>query len=342
MGDQNYKFTYNRRAIDLVTTVTELGFSGQQRIDPNDPGSLFQPYGPHTMLKIDPGGNNPIALGILNIVWQPGRNGTLVEESAWMPVSRLSFNIIDVTQTQCLNLVWRDQSNPTHFTNITEVEATPPPGSASSQPFTTTTDAAESLYGSVASCLTQLCNPLFPVEWTRFDVAYNGEAAALQWATAQEINNDFFIVERSVNGTDFSNIGQVEAMGSNSEYTFNDAAVNATGANRLFYRIRQLDVDGESSTTDVVELVLENKLGLLGVYPNPANEVISLKLDAIDIDSITLSISDALGRVVHLEERSINPQDEVSVDVRNLASGFYVVRVHDGIHSASSRFHIVR
>ncbi|MEZ4687877.1 MAG: hypothetical protein R3B47_17980 [Bacteroidia bacterium] len=165
MGDQNYKFTYNRQAINMTTSVTELGFSGQLKINPNDPNSLFQPYNPHSLLKIDPG-TGSIALGILNIVWQPGRNGLLVEDSGWAPVSRLTFNIVDPGQTQCLNLVWRDQSNATHFTNITEVEAIPPAGSASTQPFTTTTDATESFYGSVASCLDILCNPTFPVEWT--------------------------------------------------------------------------------------------------------------------------------------------------------------------------------
>jgi hypothetical protein len=341
MGDQNYKFTYNRQAIDLTTSVTELGFSGQKKIDPNNPNSLFQPYGPHNMIKIDPGSGS-IALGILNIVWQPGRNGILVEDTGWAPVSRLTFNIVDPGQTQCLNLVWRDQSNANHFTNITEVEPTPPPGSASTQPFTTTADATEQLYGSIASCLDQLCNPLFPVEWTGFDVVYNGDFAEVNWSTAQEINNDYFVVERSTDGNSFREIGQVEAKGSNNEYRFDDLTVNAAGVSRMYYRVRQVDIDGQSSTTDVVELVLDGALGLDGVFPNPANKFVNLKLNAIDIDSITITISDAAGRVVLREERMVDQQHEIKVDVSQLGIGFYVVRVHDGVSSASSRFHIMR
>ncbi|MEZ4687878.1 MAG: T9SS type A sorting domain-containing protein [Bacteroidia bacterium] len=149
-------------------------------------------------------------------------------------------------------------------------------------------------------------------------------------------------MERSTNGSSFSEIAQVGAKGSNSSYQFDDQTVNATGANRLYYRIRQVDVNGASSTTDVVEVVLDGKLGLNGIYPNPADEFVTLKLDAVDIDSITITISDGAGRLVFVEERLINQQDELKIDVSKLAIGFYVIRVNDGVNSASARFQIMR
>ena len=344
MGDQNYKFTYNRQAIDLINapgSVTELGYSGVLKVNPSNPNSLFQPYGPHTLIKIDPG-TGSIALGILNIVWQPGRNGILVEDTGWSPVSRLQFNIIDPSKTQCLNLVWRDQSNSTHFTNITEVEALPPAGSASTQPFSTTTDASEKLYLNENSCLDILCNPTFPVEWTGFDVVYKGAFSEVTWTTAQEVNNDYFVVERSLNGNSFSQLGRVEAKGSNSEYRFEDREINSLRTQRVYYRVRQIDVDGGSTGTDVVELVLTGKVSVVGVYPNPAKNYVTLQVDASDLDAVTISIVDPLGRVVRRVNRTMNGRNETTVDVKTLPQGTYIVRVHDGLNSATAKFMIVR
>lgn len=344
MGDQNYKFTYNRQAIDLVNSagsVTELGFSGTLRVNPGNPNSLFQPYGPHTLIKIDPGSGS-IALGILNIVWTPGRNGILVEDTGWAPVSRLQFNIIDPNQTQCLNLQWRDQSNPNHFTNITEVEALPPPGSPSTQPFSTTIDAAEQLYANVSSCLDVLCNATFPVEWNGFDVTYSGSSAKLTWSTALELNNDYFVIERSVSGNRFEHVGQVNAKGSDSDYIFYDESVNSVNSSRVYYRVRQVDVNGASTTTDVVELILDGSIQVVGVYPNPSKDFINLMLDAPELDSITISINDASGRIVYNTVKRVEGQDNIQVDVRNLSNGIYIIRVHDGMNGATAKFQIVR
>ena len=189
-----------------------------------------------------------------------------------------------------------------------------------------------------------LCNPTFPVEWAGFEVSYNGYFTEVNWTTALELNNDYFIVERSTNGQDFAALGQINAKGSNSSYYFEDRTVNNTGVNRLYYRIRQYDVNGDNSTSDMVELLINQKPGsvkIIGVYPNPADEYVTLQLDAMNLDSLSLTLTESSGREIKNVFRTRN-QREVILDTRDLANGYYVIRVYDGNSTAMGKFQIVR
>ncbi|SFQ23464.1 hypothetical protein [Hymenobacter arizonensis] len=118
-----------------------------------------------------------------------------------------------------------------------------------------------------------------PVELTSFRGRWTNGAAALNWATATERNSSHFVVERST-GRDaaFRAVGQVEAAGNTSSaqaYQLRDADAGAQGVALLYYRLRQVDVDG----TQVFSSVISVAVGLpaaaaprLEVFPNPATE----------------------------------------------------------------------
>ena len=76
----------------------------------------------------------------------------------------------------------------------------------------------------------------------------------LEWRTASESNSQAFIVEKSTDGTSFQNLGMIEAAGISFEekvYRFLD--INATSG-IAFYRLKQLDKDGTTSYTDVIQI----------------------------------------------------------------------------------------
>ena len=188
MGDQNYKFTYNRNAITNPIVNQELGFSF----------SLFQPYFNHTTTGSNDPGAGPIGLAVLNVVWVSGFPGIPVDTN-WMPVSRLEFDIIDPSLSECLNLEWRDKaSNPLHFTNVTETSL----GNSSTLPVT------EDEYNGSSDCLTVLC-PTLPVEWISFEAARVNDDAQLNWIVASEHNNDHYDVLRSTDGFNYEVVGEI-------------------------------------------------------------------------------------------------------------------------------------
>lgn len=311
IGDQNYKFNYNADAIENPVINQELGFSLL---------STGQFYSGHNTNGSDVSGDT--GLTVLNVVWINGLPGSVLP-SNWTPVSRLAFDIVDTSLTQCLQLSWRDKSsNPTHFTNITEVE----PGNA------TTTTVNENVYASNTACLDTLCgtNTSFPVEWVSFDVKRDRQDALLEWVVAAEYNNDFFEVERSLDGTRFEPIGRVQGKGTSntpSTYQLIDPQVDQYARPVIYYKLRQVDTDGTFSYSNTVELVLNDPQAIsLDVFPNPTDQFAFVDYFVESKGKSRLEVLDLTGKTIRILPLT-ETKGRVFIDVRDLPEGVYIVKI---------------
>ena len=124
-----------------------------------------------------------------------------------------------------------------------------------------------------------------PVELTGFEAKWTGGATELRWATASEKNSSHFVVERSADGkSDYQALGRVAAAGtstSSRSYQLRDTEAGALGVSTLYYRLRQVDVDGSESFSPVVAVAVGKQAGVaqLAVYPNPAASAQEARLD---------------------------------------------------------------
>ena len=121
-----------------------------------------------------------------------------------------------------------------------------------------------------------------PVTLVSFTAAKQEKNVLLKWTTATEIDNDYFIIERSSNGNNWETISQMptQGNGSNLQYYQDKDLTPLQGVN--FYRLKQVDIDGKFvySKTVMVDMRL-NKENNLVLMPNP---VVS--------DALTLNLSD--------------------------------------------------
>lgn len=104
-------------------------------------------------------------------------------------------------------------------------------------------------------------NPL-PIELLYFDANVQAGRVDCEWATAAEFNNDFFTVERSADGGDFEAIGTVDAAGESRSlqgYSFADVSPHA---GLSYYRLRQTDVDGTTTVSNMVAVKMSEVAGL--------------------------------------------------------------------------------
>ena len=121
-----------------------------------------------------------------------------------------------------------------------------------------------------------------PVTWLNVSARRlpNGNVD-VKWITSSEINNHYFEIQRSVNGTDFATIGNVNAKGtisSVSTYLFTDNTLD-TRVPVLFYRIKQVDFNGNFDYSSVVSVQQESeKMNQDYVYPNPFSGGITVQL----------------------------------------------------------------
>ncbi len=139
-----------------------------------------------------------------------------------------------------------------------------------------------------------------PVELVDFSAGIINQNVTLKWSTATEINNEGFIIQRSVNGKSFNDIGYVKGHGDSDElisYNFKDLA---PPSGLIYYRLKQVDFDGafEFSPIEVVEIV--NKLKeSFSIFPNPIQGTsIELKTEGIHDEEISLSMMTIDGKII--------------------------------------------
>jgi len=160
-----------------------------------------------------------------------------------------------------------------------------------------------------------------PVNWVDFTANIQNTSVLLQWKTAREVNNDHFEVERSINGSDYTSIGNKEpdkSINDSKNYQFTDNAPN-TGIN--YYRIKQVDHDGKFSYSRVAMVNFKVKMGIQ-ITPNPVTDFIMISMDA-NLNPATIRIFDQGGRLVFNKTNVV--LSPIRISVSHLPKGWYVV-----------------
>ncbi|MCA0389710.1 MAG: T9SS type A sorting domain-containing protein [Bacteroidetes bacterium] len=167
---------------------------------------------------------------------------------------------------------------------------------------------------------------LVPVELTSFSADVYANKVVLNWSTATETNNRGFSVEKKTTGN-WEKIGFVNGNGTTTKthsYSFID---NDNTAGKVYYRLNQIDLDGTSSFSKVVEVDLStpNDYSLSQNFPNPFNPSTSIKF-ALKVDSkVNLKLYNPLGQEVMniLSDNYAAGNYNISVNASGLNSGVY-------------------
>ena len=178
-----------------------------------------------------------------------------------------------------------------------------------------------------------IVNASLPVEFSYVDArSQDCESVDVIWQTQTEINNRGFFIERSVGSIDrFEDMGFVESNGdSNKEqtYTFEDDINGLAGNTNLYYRIKQVDIDGRVSFSEmvVVRLDCEDQSVRFNVRPNPAFNDLYVDVDgSLDVAS-KIVILNSLSQTI--STLSIDRTDSRTlIDVSKYIAGMYYIRI---------------
>ncbi|MBO2012246.1 beta strand repeat-containing protein [Hymenobacter negativus] len=202
----------------------------------------------------------------------------------------------------------------------------------------TTTD----IYGGTNAVTAQFSIGAYPlpVELTVFTAkAVNNADAALTWTTASEKSNDHFDVERSLNAADYVKIGEVKGQGSKAsatDYALTDVGIGAKASGVVYYRLKQVDIDGTATYSPVRSVSFTKALApAIALFPNPATAVTQLDLSQLPTGSYQLSVLDATGRVVLSAKLEAGLAH--ALELNTIASGTYTVRVQGAGISLTKR-----
>lgn len=156
--------------------------------------------------------------------------------------------------------------------------------------------------------------------------------AVVQWATASERNCKGFAIERSFDGKRFEEIGFVNGSGNSNtsiKYSFVDRGV-FNGKTTAFYRLKQVDVDGGFTQSEVV-VIKQSDVATEGVtvYPNPVKTELNIEIEALKTSKGTLTITDISGKVIVEQPLTIGEgfNKYTLPEVNSLKNGIYFVTI---------------
>jgi len=202
--------------------------------------------------------------------------------------------------------------------------------------FTRARDNTGNLERLKDSCeLTIIGNPL-PVSWLYFNGNQQATYNDLNWATANEQNTAKFFVERSKDGQNFTDIGNRAAAGNSSvtrRYNYKDYEGVKLPATVLYYRIRQVDIDGRFQHSNVVPIRnkhLDNGL-MVKVYPNPFSQTLMVDIKSAAAASAKDRIELYSNSGIMIYSRTLANGQTNSVitlsDLGSLPAGLYYLKV---------------
>ncbi len=185
-----------------------------------------------------------------------------------------------------------------------------------------------------------------PVKLTGFAGTVKDNVVVLTWTTVTELNNDYFEVQRSLDGSLFETIGRVEGNGTTNGSVDYRYVHSSPAAGASYYRLRQVDFDGVEELHHIIRVdndflprvrVMEVKL-----YPNPTFDGnINLSLTSGDNHSpVFLRLIDMIGQVYYENVFDGSPEGKVAealVPDRKMQSGIYLLIVNQGSDTSTRR-----
>ncbi len=155
----------------------------------------------------------------------------------------------------------------------------------------------------------------------------------LDWSTASEIDNAYFILEHSLNGTDFTEIGQVAGNGTNDEMSLYSFLHESVNYGTHYYRLVQYDFSGSSSTSEIISITLRNDEQVLqNVYPNPVNKGQNIQLNMFTAsgEDVHVSIVDMMGRDLYRDTKTLNSgESQIDIPTSSLSPGVFVLVIEN-------------
>ncbi|TNF50479.1 MAG: T9SS type A sorting domain-containing protein [Bacteroidetes bacterium] len=188
---------------------------------------------------------------------------------------------------------------------------------------------------------------VLPIELISFDGINQGESNLLTWIVASQINNDYFTIERSLDGLHWEIVGTVDGAGTtqhNLYYTLEDPSPYFPVT---YYRLKQTDFDGKGKYSDIVSVSNIKGDGndfITDLFPNPTSEYATFSYSGHDTKTpLTVQVVNTLGEVVsQMTYTNVYRNMPATLITSDLSKGVYQVRFVQGDMKVTKKLSIIR
>lgn len=171
-----------------------------------------------------------------------------------------------------------------------------------------------------------LITPL-PIELTQFKAeATKNNYVEISWSTAAEINNDYFLIERSKDTKEWEVINKTLSQSHGIQQTNYALTDKAPYSNQSYYRLKQVDLDGSSSTSVIKSVFINNTA--INIAPNPTNSIVIIE-EEVAINDIHIFNKNGQN-ITHSISISKNANQGLTLNFSGLNDGIYYIHTPRG------------
>ncbi len=187
--------------------------------------------------------------------------------------------------------------------------------------FSTTTNCLPS-----PAPMTIIANPCVPLPMylIAFDAAIDGSGNHITWRTELETSIDSYELQYSLDAAHFKNLHEVNAQGG---IAFNDYSYlhDRPLSNATYYRLKIKDMDGGEYYSRII-LLKRNDLTSNYIYPNPAQNVLNIKMLSYKAQEVRYVLTDISGQTIQQGRMALN-NEVAQLPIESLASGSYLITI---------------
>ncbi|HSY60846.1 MAG TPA: T9SS type A sorting domain-containing protein, partial [Cytophaga sp.] len=167
------------------------------------------------------------------------------------------------------------------------------------------------------------CTPL-PVKFISFTTVKDNGNVKISWQTIEEKDNDYYVVERSTDGINFTALTTVKGNKNSSSLIsyiqYDDGPYLGTS----YYRLKQVDLNGSFSYSSIAAVEFDSPTDWV-IYPNPSKDgSFTIASGFAENEVVTVTVTDVTGNRVRYYDNSLYAQE---IHVRDLSSGLYIVSI---------------
>jgi hypothetical protein len=187
--------------------------------------------------------------------------------------------------------------------------------------------------------IVKLGGSVLPVKLISFTGKSESNSVKLSWQTSGEINSAFFEIEKSTDGNNFRQIGSAPTSGTTQSvktYSFTDNKP-FTGTN--YYRLKQVDLDGRFTHSQVIKILLSKGNELFTVFPNPVSDFMNISYQGTE-NKIQLRLLNVTGQ--QIKKYEVKAQPNIRISISDLQKGVYFIEITDEKQVRSQRIVITQ
>ncbi|OAQ38319.1 hypothetical protein A5893_16155 [Pedobacter psychrophilus] len=184
-------------------------------------------------------------------------------------------------------------------------------------------------------------NSVLPIKLTSFKAVPSGNYVNVNWVTENEENNNFFTIERTLDGHNYEIVGKVNSVGNTKTSVNYDFVDDNPFGGTSYYRLKQTDFDGKYIYSELVTVKrLSGANSALNIYPNPVNNQIIVKCDGLKEESnVSFTAFNSTGQlIINGNGRLETLNQSLNKLLPALKPGVYYISVKGNIKNYTGQF----